>query len=147
MTSQEAQIRRITVWSQLRQIICETLTGKKITKNGFWSDSRTRSWVKTPVPLKKMALAACAKSQRKDLCFLNVSAHTNATGPIWGPHVCCLNLARHNVIFHLCNNRKYTFLLWITIFTYVLLWILFVLWFLGFYYFRIITWIMYIIVS
>jgi hypothetical protein len=32
LTTQDAEIKRITVQSQLRQIVCETLSQKKITK-------------------------------------------------------------------------------------------------------------------
>jgi hypothetical protein len=47
----EAEIRRITVWSQTGQIVHETLSWKKsITKKGWW---RCRPWVQAPVPQKK----------------------------------------------------------------------------------------------
>jgi hypothetical protein len=40
---QEAEIRRIVVSSQSRQIACETPISKKsITKKGWWSGSRCR---------------------------------------------------------------------------------------------------------
>jgi hypothetical protein len=41
--TQEAEIRRITVRSQPRQIVLEMLSQKKpFTKKGWWSDSRCR---------------------------------------------------------------------------------------------------------
>jgi hypothetical protein len=38
--TQEAEIRRIEVQSQLREIVCETILKKTITKKGWWSGSR-----------------------------------------------------------------------------------------------------------
>jgi hypothetical protein len=53
-SAQEAEIRRTEVQSQPEQIVCETLSGKKpITKKGWWSDSRCRPCVQTPVQQKK----------------------------------------------------------------------------------------------
>jgi hypothetical protein len=44
LATQEAEIRRIMVQSQPRQIVQETLSQKKKkpTKQGWWSDSRYR---------------------------------------------------------------------------------------------------------
>jgi hypothetical protein len=40
-TTQEAEIKRITVWNQHGQVVCETLSPKKpFTKKGWWSGSR-----------------------------------------------------------------------------------------------------------
>jgi hypothetical protein len=45
LATQEAEIRRITVQGQPRQIVCETLSQKEqITKKGWWSGSRCRHW-------------------------------------------------------------------------------------------------------
>jgi hypothetical protein len=50
LATQEAEIRRIIVWSQPGKIVCKTLSQKKpITKKGWWSGSRCRPWVQTPV--------------------------------------------------------------------------------------------------
>jgi hypothetical protein len=50
LATQEAEIRRISVWSQPGQIVHETLPEKKpITKNGWWSGLRYRPWVQAPV--------------------------------------------------------------------------------------------------
>jgi hypothetical protein len=55
LATQKAEIRRIMVQRQLQQIVCETLSWKKlITKKGWWTDSWWRSWVQTPVPKKRM---------------------------------------------------------------------------------------------
>jgi hypothetical protein len=44
LATQEAEIRRITIRSQLRQIVLKTLSRKiPITKKGWWSSSRHRS--------------------------------------------------------------------------------------------------------
>jgi hypothetical protein len=52
--TQEAEIRRIAVRSQSRQIACKTLSQKNPTqKKGWWSGSRCRSWVPTPALQKK----------------------------------------------------------------------------------------------
>jgi hypothetical protein len=43
LASQEAEIRRIVVQSQLEQIVLKILSWKKtITKKGWWSGSRCR---------------------------------------------------------------------------------------------------------
>jgi hypothetical protein len=39
LATQEAEIRKIVIQSQGGQIVHETLSQKKITKNGWWSDS------------------------------------------------------------------------------------------------------------
>jgi hypothetical protein len=58
---QEAEIRRIEVQSQPGQIVLETLSRKKpITKKGWWSGSRCRSQVQTPVPQKKKKSGGCS---------------------------------------------------------------------------------------
>jgi hypothetical protein len=55
LATQEAETRRIKVWNQLRQTGRETLSWKKpITKKGWWSGSRCRPWVQTPVLPKKI---------------------------------------------------------------------------------------------
>jgi hypothetical protein len=52
--TQEAEIRRIMVHSQPGEIVHETLALKKsITKKGWWSGSRCRPWVQSPVPPKQ----------------------------------------------------------------------------------------------
>jgi hypothetical protein len=54
LDTQEAEIKRIKVQSQPRQIVCEILSRKKpITKKSWWSGSRCRLWVQTAVPQKK----------------------------------------------------------------------------------------------
>jgi hypothetical protein len=51
LATKDAEIRNITVWSQLEQIVCETLSQKYPSqKKGWWSGSRCRLWVQTPVP-------------------------------------------------------------------------------------------------
>jgi hypothetical protein len=51
---QDAEIRRIAVKSELRQIVHKTLSQEKsITRKGWWSDSRCRPWVQTLVLQKK----------------------------------------------------------------------------------------------
>jgi hypothetical protein len=53
LPTQEAEIRKISVGSQPRQIVRETLSQKNQSqKKGWWSGSRYRSCVQTPV-LKK----------------------------------------------------------------------------------------------
>jgi hypothetical protein len=42
LATQEAEIRRIMIRSQPRQIVCETLSQKPIAKKGWWSRSRYR---------------------------------------------------------------------------------------------------------
>jgi hypothetical protein len=52
--TQEAEIRRMAVRGQPRQIVQETLSWKKpITKRIWWSGSRCRSWVQIPHTQKK----------------------------------------------------------------------------------------------
>jgi hypothetical protein len=59
LATQEAEIRRIVIWSQTGQIVHETLSQKKtITKEGWWSISRCKSWVQAPVLKKKMHVKA-----------------------------------------------------------------------------------------
>jgi hypothetical protein len=57
LVTQEAEIRRISVWSQPRQIVQEALSRKthhkKRTGGIWWSCSRYRPWVQTPVLQKK----------------------------------------------------------------------------------------------
>jgi hypothetical protein len=57
LATQEAEIRRIAVWTQPGQIVHETLSQKKKSQNKkekrLWSGSRCRPWVQTPVPKKK----------------------------------------------------------------------------------------------
>jgi hypothetical protein len=54
LATQEAEIRRIAVWSQHGQIVCKTLSQEKpITKKNWWSGLRCRPWVQAPVPQKK----------------------------------------------------------------------------------------------
>jgi hypothetical protein len=51
LVTQEAEIRRITVQSQPGQIVPKTLYQKNSSwKKGWWSGSRCRPWVQTPVP-------------------------------------------------------------------------------------------------
>jgi hypothetical protein len=50
---QEAEIRRIAVWSQSRQIPRDPILKIPNIKKGWWSWSRCRPWVQTPVPTKK----------------------------------------------------------------------------------------------
>jgi hypothetical protein len=57
LVTQEAEIRRIAVWSQPGEIVWETLSKKKkkkkpSPKKGWCSGSRRRLWVQTPVPQK-----------------------------------------------------------------------------------------------
>jgi hypothetical protein len=47
LATQEAEIRRIEVWSQARQIVCKTLSWK--------THHKKRSWVQAPVLQKKSA--------------------------------------------------------------------------------------------
>jgi hypothetical protein len=50
LTTQETEIRRIKVQSQPRQIVHKTLSWKiHITKKGWWSGSRCRPRVQTPI--------------------------------------------------------------------------------------------------
>jgi hypothetical protein len=50
LATQEAEIRRNAIQSQPRQIVHEALSQKKpITKKGWWSGSRCRPRVQTPV--------------------------------------------------------------------------------------------------
>jgi hypothetical protein len=51
--TQEAEIRRIMIWSQLRQKVHNTLSEKALHKKGWWSGSRFRHWVQAPVPQKE----------------------------------------------------------------------------------------------
>jgi hypothetical protein len=52
--TQEAEVRKITVQSQPRKIVHETLSQKNpITEKSWWSGSRSRPLVQIPVPPKK----------------------------------------------------------------------------------------------
>jgi hypothetical protein len=68
LATQEAEIRRIEVRSQLGQIVCETLSQKKKKKTHhkkvWWSGSRCRPWVQNPVLQKreKKVGPTCQKS-------------------------------------------------------------------------------------
>jgi hypothetical protein len=42
LATQEAEMRRIVVHSQPREIVHETLSRKYLTKKGWWSSSRCR---------------------------------------------------------------------------------------------------------
>jgi hypothetical protein len=56
LATQEAEIRRISVRSQPRQIVCESLSQKKkkpFTKKGWWTGSRCKPWPQTPISQKK----------------------------------------------------------------------------------------------
>jgi hypothetical protein len=60
LASQEAEIRRVTVWGHLGKILCETPSQKYSTqKKGWWSDpscrvpASVRPWIQTPVPPKE----------------------------------------------------------------------------------------------
>jgi hypothetical protein len=54
LATQEAEIRRIVVGSQPGQIVWKTLSWKKpIPKKGWWSGSRCRPWVQSPVLQKE----------------------------------------------------------------------------------------------
>jgi hypothetical protein len=53
LAAQEAEIRRILVWSQPGQIFLKTLFHKNPSqkkKKGWWSGLRCRPWVQTSVP-------------------------------------------------------------------------------------------------
>jgi hypothetical protein len=58
LATQEAGIRRIKVWSQPGQLVCENLSRKKnpSQKRTWWSGSRCRPCVQTPVSQKKKVL-------------------------------------------------------------------------------------------
>jgi hypothetical protein len=62
---QEAEIRRIMVQSQPRQIVPETLSisQKPITEKAWWSGSRCRPRVQTLVPRKKKKKRKAAVSK------------------------------------------------------------------------------------
>jgi hypothetical protein len=47
---QEAEVRRIMVWSQLGQIVHEILSWKNPSEKGWLSGSKCRPWVQTLVP-------------------------------------------------------------------------------------------------
>jgi hypothetical protein len=49
---QEAEIRRMLVWSQPWQIVCMTLSWKTHQKKDWWSGSWCRPWVQILVPQK-----------------------------------------------------------------------------------------------
>jgi hypothetical protein len=50
LVTPEAEIRRILVWSQLRQIVLwDPISKKPFTKKGWWSGSKWRPWVQAPV--------------------------------------------------------------------------------------------------
>jgi hypothetical protein len=50
LATQEAEIRRIAVWSQPGQIVpWDPILKKPFTKKGWWSGSRCRPWVQAPV--------------------------------------------------------------------------------------------------
>jgi hypothetical protein len=54
LATQEAEIRRIKIWSQPGQIVHKTLSQKNLSqKRGWWNGSRCRPWVQTPVLQKK----------------------------------------------------------------------------------------------
>jgi hypothetical protein len=52
LATQEAEIRRIVVWSQSQQILCKTLFRiyPTYTKKGWQSGSRYRPWIQAPGP-------------------------------------------------------------------------------------------------
>jgi hypothetical protein len=49
----EAEIRKIVDSSQLRQTVPETISQTLQKKKGWWSVSRCRPWVQTPLPQKR----------------------------------------------------------------------------------------------
>jgi hypothetical protein len=54
LVTQEAEIKRIAVWSQPGQIVCNTLSQKNLnTKKAWWSGSRCRAWVQALAPHTK----------------------------------------------------------------------------------------------
>jgi hypothetical protein len=54
LATQEVAIRRTAIWSQLGQIVRETLSWKSTSqKKDWWRDSRCRPWVQTPAPQNK----------------------------------------------------------------------------------------------
>jgi hypothetical protein len=54
LATQEAEIRRIMVWSQPRQIVLrDPILKKPFTKKGWWSGSRCRPWIQATVPQKE----------------------------------------------------------------------------------------------
>jgi hypothetical protein len=72
LATQEAEIRRIAVWSQPRQIVCENLSWKYPSqKKGWWSGSRCRLWVQAPV-LKKKKRERARERERKRHAYMNI---------------------------------------------------------------------------
>jgi hypothetical protein len=70
--TREAEIRRITVQGQHGQIVCETLPRKNPSQTkGWWSGSRCRPRVQTPVPPNKQTKIKelTENIQTTDLCF------------------------------------------------------------------------------
>jgi hypothetical protein len=66
LATQEAEIRRIEVWSHCRQIVPQDPSQEK----GWWSGSRCRAWVQVPVLEKKKK-----KNDRKGLGWSSVVKH------------------------------------------------------------------------
>jgi hypothetical protein len=51
LATQEAEIRRMPVWIQPRQIVPrDTISKKLFMKKAWWSGWRCRPWVQAPVP-------------------------------------------------------------------------------------------------
>jgi hypothetical protein len=64
------------VWSQLQQIVHETLSRKKpFTKKGWCSGWRCRPWVQTPVPSNKQTNKN--NNKKKPQAWANSAPHEN----------------------------------------------------------------------
>jgi hypothetical protein len=60
IATQEAEIRRTAIQGQPKQIVHKTLAPKNPLQKGWWSGSRCRPWVQTPVHQKKKKMASGA---------------------------------------------------------------------------------------
>jgi hypothetical protein len=70
LATQEAEIKRIAVQSHPGQIVHETISRKTHhTKKGWWSGSRCRLLVQTPVPKKKKRNQTNKKHKKAALDF------------------------------------------------------------------------------
>jgi hypothetical protein len=82
LTTQEAQIRRITVWSQPGQIVLKTLCLKKSSQKRAGGVLQHRPWVQTPVSQKrkKNLFKVKEKWQKKKKSF-HISVHCPTPPP------------------------------------------------------------------
>jgi hypothetical protein len=103
LATQDSVISKIAVRSQPGQIVHENLSWKKpITEKGWWSGSRCRPWVQTPVPYarththkrgKTLSLATMVSSNHGD-----PNHHPSLARTLWSYRLPAKRLEKYTVL-------------------------------------------------